>query len=60
MEPRTTVEILEYPEYPKKGGVEMETNEKKERKISDVRDTFIIVAAAFFILDNLILIACNI
>lgn len=38
----------------------METNEKKERKISDVRDTFIIVAAAFFILDNLILIACNI
>lgn len=37
----------------------MGTNEKRERKISDVRDTFIIVAAAFFILDNLILIACT-
>lgn len=37
----------------------METNDKKERTISDVRDTFIIVAAAFFILDNLILIACS-
>lgn len=37
----------------------METNEKKERKIADVRDTFIIVAAAFFIIDNLILIACS-
>ncbi len=37
----------------------MENNENKERKLSDVRDTFIIVAAAFFILDNLVLIACS-
>ena len=37
----------------------MENNENKERKLSDVRDTFIIVAAAFSILDNLVLIACS-
>ncbi len=34
----------------------MENNGNKERKLSDVRDTFIIVAAAVFILDNLILL----